>query len=297
MEYIEFLEAVEAGLRVKLGVEIKIDARELLKNNVRREVMVIQVDQERATPCIPLESLYAMHQLGESLEKIVDKVVAIVKNNPNLTDDNIEKIKEWDYAKELVEARIINTENNREFLSDVPHREFLDCSVVYYVNISDWELGDCHASMKVTNQHLAIWGITVDELDDYARRNYLKKEMTFQSMDEVMAELLGEEIKEEDLMEVANKPMYVLSNRERQYGAVVMLDQDTLKSIYKKLNDEFYILPSSVHELILVPGEMSMEVMELKEMVTSINATEVSEEDVLSNSIYYYDGEKVSVVA
>ncbi|MFI3172214.1 MAG: DUF5688 family protein [Eubacteriales bacterium] len=296
MEYIEFLEAVEAGLRVKLGEKIKIDAHELLKNNVRREVMVIQVDQERATPCIPLESLYAMHQLGKSLEEIIDKVVAIVQNNPNLTECDIDKIREWDYAKELVEARIINTKNNREFLSDVPHREFLDCSVVYYVNISDWELGDCHASMKVTNQHLAIWGITLDQLDDCARRNYTERKITFQSMNEVMMELMGAEIGKEEIREVPDNLMYVLSNAERQYGAVVMMDKEMLQFVCKKLDDTFYLIPSSVHELIIIPKKIAMEEKDLKEMVVSVNET-LEEEDVLSDSIYYYDGEKVSVVA
>ncbi len=295
MEYAEFLEAVEVGLRTRLGETIQIDSHELLKNNVRREVMVIRVDQERATPCIPLESLYAMHQLGETLEEIIDKVVAIVQDNPNITVEDIKRIQNWDYVKELVEVRIVGTENNQEFLSEVPHREFLDCSVIYYLNVDSWIVGDRHASIKITNQNMSMWGITIEELDKCASTNYLKKEITFQSMQEVLAELLENE--QEGDLEDESKPMYVLSNKERQYGAVVMTDDKMLQSVYQKLKGDYYILPSSLHELILVPIEMAIEISELKEMVVSINEAVVSDDEILSNSIYYYDGEKVSVVA
>lgn len=295
MEYIEFLEAVETGLRTRLGETIQIDAQELLKNNVRREVMVIRVGQERATPCIPIESLYAMYQLGEPLEEIIDKVVAIVQDNSNIKEIEINRIQEWDYVKELVEARIIGTENNKEFLADLPHREFLDCSIIYYLNVNSWVVGEYQASMKITNQNMNMWGVTEEELDQCARANYLKKEIRFQSMQEVLAELLGNEA--EAGLEDGNKPMYVLSNKERQYGAVVVRDEETLQSVYKKLKGDYYILPSSVHELILVPSIIEMDAKELKEMVVSINDADVSADEVLSNSVYYYDGEKVSVVA
>ncbi|MFI3201553.1 MAG: DUF5688 family protein [Eubacteriales bacterium] len=297
MEYVEFIETIKLGLRQRLGETIQIEIHDLLKNNVKREVMVIKIDTDRVTPCIPLESVYAMYQLDESLDDIIDKVVEIEQDNAIVIGENLIQIKDWDVVKELVESRVVSSKNNQKFLLDVPHKEFLDCSVVYYVNANNWVEGDHRASIKVTNEKLAMWGVSIQELDEWARKNYYKQEIIFQSMEEVLLELLGEESNEEESVEVGNKPMYVLSNKDRKNGAVVMLDEETLHSVYGNLKDTFYLIPSSVHELIVIPSEMALGVKELKEMVVSVNQTEVDEEDILTDSIYYYDGEKVNVVA
>jgi hypothetical protein len=102
-----------------------------------------------------------------------------------------------------------------------------------------------------------------------------------------MDELIGQVISGENRV-----PMYVLTNRSHYYGAACMLYPKLLKCIGEGLDSNFYVLPSSVHELIILQDLGMEDAATLMDMVKEVNATEVKEEEVLSDSVYYYDREK-----
>ena len=81
---------------------------------------------------------------------------------------------------------------------------------------------------------------------------------------------------------------YVMTNKRRKYGASILLFEDELASVAEKMHGDFYILPSSVHEVLAVPEDL-MKDQELKEMVKNINDSEVAEEEILSYTIYKYN--------
>ena len=86
-------------------------------------------------------------------------------------------------------------------------------------------------------------------------------------------------------------PMYVLSNKEKTMGAACILYDSILTLIGERLQDDFYILPSSIHECIVVPMNITTTKKELQEMVREINATQVIPEEVLSDEVYTYTRE------
>ena len=90
-------------------------------------------------------------------------------------------------------------------------------------------------------------------------------------------------------------PMWVLSNESRVDGAVAIASQETLKAAHEKLGEDFYVLPSSRHEILLVPQSMVTDVEDLKQMVKEVNATEVSKIDKLSDSVYHFNGRHLSI--
>lgn len=161
-------------------------------------------------------------------------------------------------------------------------------------------------SVPITNQLMENYGVTVGELHEVATQNM--DELTpasFKSMNEVMAEMMlpsliaecgGNREQAEQMLEAMMPPMedgkmYVLTNEQKTNGAAVILNEKVMDQISEKVGGEFYILPSSVHELLIVPRDAGMEVSELEKMVCEVNATQVSVEERLSDHVYAYDAQ------
>ena len=87
--------------------------------------------------------------------------------------------------------------------------------------------------------------------------------------------------------------MYIVSNEKKLNGASAILYKDSLQSIARRLNSDFYIIPSSVHEVIAIPYNDFTKKQEsfLKETIAFVNNTEVSTQDVLSNNLYFFSRE------
>ena len=84
-------------------------------------------------------------------------------------------------------------------------------------------------------------------------------------------------------------PMYIMTNRQEVNGASVLLYDDVLQTFALKKKTDFYIMPSSIHEVILIPKSKSPDLKDLNEMINEVNETQVQEEEVLSDHAYYYE--------
>ena len=177
-----------------------------------------------------------------------------------------------------------------ELLESIPHRKFLDLAVVYYysVRISD----DVAGSMIITNEHLNMLGITEEELYDTAKNNGDKfQPVRIRHMEDLLYEL-GRKVGVEVLKTETDQPMLcVMTNTKNLFGAIAMTFTDELECFSMQIENSFYLLPSSVHEVILVPDCKDFSRDYFKNMVMEINATQVDATEVLSDNIYYYDKE------
>ena len=195
-----------------------------------------------------------------------------------------EKVKSYDFVKGRIIYRLVNRERNRKLLEDVPYKEYLDLAIVYYVLLEMDEYG--MASMLVRREHLKMWKVSEEDIYYRACKNTQKLlPYDFSTMRSVIMELLeiGREIEEQ------TGKMYILSNVMRSYGACAMMYPDLLRKIGEELEENYYILPSSVHETIIVAESEAPGKEELCEMIEEINETQVEEEEVLSNRAYYYE--------
>lgn len=150
----------------------------------------------------------------------------------------------------------------------------------------------------IHNSHMEMWRTCMEELFRLAQVN---TPVLFPWKYSTLWEILREDIRagqEEDGQEAALYtsapdviPMRVLTNSKRSYGAACILYPGVLEEVAQRMGGSFYILPSSVHEVIFMPhGRMRPEEA-LKEMIYDINRTQVEPEEVLSDSLYYYDAE------
>ena len=142
------------------------------------------------------------------------------------------------------------------------------------------------------NVHLRLWDVTKEDLYRAAEEN-TQKLMPYEirSMAEVLREIMDDY--EEEMEQFSDSvPMYVLSNRNKVEGAACMLYPDLLRDFSDKEGSSFYIIPSSIHELLLLPVEDDSDSAEIKGMIKEVNDTQVSEEEILSYSLYYYDSKE-----
>ena len=233
-----------------------------------------------------------------SLEDILDEIAA-VRMESDVVGFSVDQITDWNKAKALVFPKLVNKADNEELLAERPNVGFAEnLAVTYAVEIKDDSIvrNGSKASAPVTNQMLESWGITVEELDRTARENINGKGQ-FKTMREVLIEMMGGNVPEFMLPPEEEDPsMFVLSNDDKINGAAALLDDGMLEDISNRLGGDFTILPSSIHEVIILPQNISQSRNELRDMVVDVNSTQVAPEERLSDNVYRYDSVTKQVV-
>lgn len=244
--------------------------------------------KDNVQPVIYLDDFYKRFEAGTNIDDIVNQVVEIYVTN-RINDIDIGSITDFETVKDRIIVAVYNTNANAEKLSNIPHRDYKDLSVYYRVDVPINEK-EGMGSMIVNDHILKLWNISMDELDEVAwvntRRMYPARLM---SMFEILQELCGGEM--DEMQDCLAKPtMYVLSNVNKLNGAVYIADADALAMVADALDDDYVVLPSSRHEVIIVPLKQidDNDYTYLKEMVYEINRKEVDAEDYLSDNIYKY---------
>lgn len=184
------------------------------------------------------------------------------------------------------QLQVVGAEKNERRLAMVPHHRFADLAAIIRVSIySDGSGGS--SSVLVTNEMLKSFELDADELFEVAKRNTVAtSHFECLALDEVMANLsFGKETIPITHFEPG---LYCLTNRTKMNGAAILAIPDLLAEILKDAPKSTYIIPSSIHEVLIFVGN-GMDVSALKTMVTEVNATEVPPEDVLSDSVYVFD--------
>lgn len=193
--------------------------------------------------------------------------------------------------------RLINTERNTALLEDIPHMEFLDLSIVFHCMVTQEETR-C-ATILVHNVHMKLWDVSVEELYQAAKKNTPRMmPCRFRSMAEVLCEIEEAENPEEYdydrcMEEFADsEPMYVLSNKNMIGGAACMLYPNLIRNISDTIDSSLFMIPSSVHEILILPVGNPEEGAKVKSMIKEINDTQAEPDEILSYSLYYYDREE-----
>lgn len=277
--------------------EVKVSIVNIVKNNNSiLKALQFKKDNNNIAPTIYLESYYEEYEEGRDINFIFDKIEEVYRRSIIENVPDFDFINDYRKAKDSVFCRVINTERNINLLEGVPHVECMDLSIVFYVTLN---IGKETGTVLIRNEHISNWNqkfgiIYQDALKNTKRilgsRIYSIEDVLiemFQGKDDPEA-LLTVQLLEEERIRGGSSPMYVLSNSEKYYGAACILDNEFLDDFSKKLNSDFYILPSSIHELIVVPDNNKMNTDMLKAMVTEVNATQVSREDYLSDNVYKY---------
>ena len=287
MTYYQFVQAVESKMKEVVNEDMALSIYTAEKNNgVKRQGITIAQKGINISPTIYLEEYYEKYLDGCSVEKIANDVLRLYQEVrlPKSWDED--KINSYESIEDKIVYRLVNLEANSNLLKEIPYVAYLDLAVIFYVMLEVNDYGT--ACMLIRNEHLDMWKVTPDDIYMKAKENTWKLlPSEFHTMRAMM-----EEYKKSGNY-VGMDILHVLTNKLKSFGAAVILYDGVLEMVGDFLEDNYYVLPSSVHEVIIVSEtEAPWGGAGLSEMVREINHTQVDEEDILSDTAYYYDREK-----
>lgn len=291
----EFQTIITEKVQAKLDEKITVRITDVTKNNgVVLKGMSFTGQGETISPTIYLEQYYEAYKEGSEWGELVDRIVDTFRLGTKNEIFDVQSFLDFDDAKEHIVFKIVNYEKNKKLLKEIPHKKIMDLAVVYYYLLSNDSLEN--ATILIYNNHLENWKITADELDEIAMKNTPKLlGADLRSITDVLNEMLKSRGIDTGFLDEEpdeNGSMYVLSNESKVFGAAAILYSEVLKTFADKIDSDLFILPSSVHEVIIIPKEDGMDWKKLQEMVVEVNSTQVEEVEVLSDSVYYYSREK-----
>jgi hypothetical protein len=290
-----FSKIIKFTLEAFFSKKVKVDVRKVTKNNnsVLTGLTIID-NSSNLAPTIYLESYFEDYKRGESISDICQRILKTYKNNKATDDFDVSIVTNFNHAKDNICCKLINAEHNAELLADAPHIIIEDLAVIFYILAMNNESGI--GTITVRNNIFEMWNITLEQLYDLALDNTMKinKEEILTHSD-IMKELFKNNLLDEDfvLNEIINDfpmQMFVVTNKSSLNGAITLFYDGLMKKFSKMVGGSFYILPSSIHEVLFIPCVNNhMSVDDFRDMVRSINKTEISKEDFLSDNIYYYN--------
>jgi len=315
--FTSFTQIILSSLQKKMGGDYKLFAHIVKKNNgVEMTGIVAGRKGCNTSPTIYINEYYHKGMTEEEIEKTAEILYENFRQAEFKEDLDLSDFLNYQIASKRLAVKLINAEKNRELLHQVPHKLFHNLALVAYYPVQEIPF-EGKALILIHHTHRKMWQVDDETLMNDAIRNTPKLfpgeiESMKNVMKKILREQLGEIFNQEEMQKLGISgeeslekavfheeqsglgavPMYVLSNQQKLYGAVCMLYPNILKNFCSKVKKDCYILPSSVHEVILVPADAIADEYSLREIVTDINRTQVAEDEVLADCVYYYSRTK-----
>ena len=299
MEYEIFKGVVEEKFKEFLPEkyqDAQVEIRPVDKVNRTLDGLSIRVNEQgmNISPTIYVNHMYEDYVTTENLNATLERAAeGFMKAMEQKESINVNELTNAECAKDKIVFQLINTEQNKEMLANMPHREFKDLSVIYRMVVKID--GEGIASTPIHHGLAEKLGFTEEQLFKLAAENTKRLlPPVVKSMNDVMREIfmkdgMPPEIADMMLGEMPpEQQMYVISNNKGINGAVSMLYEDGLHDLAEKLGSDLYIMPSSIHEVIAVSTDLGNP-NELAAMVAEINMDQVALDERLSNQVYHYD--------
>lgn len=291
--YDELLGAMHRNLQFEGAIFIEC---EVPKNNGIWKGIEIHIPESTAAPIIYPDRMYDLRYPGEPIktlaERLSDKVwKEICRENEIIAKQfNNLMCQETDFP---LSAAVVSYEINKEWLKDIPHEQIEDLAVYPKINIGT------DAMVRVTPEILSKLHITKEEALKEAKKNTAKN-MVFKNLEEILFSDVVErdgdpEITSALMPSSTESPMFVLTNKERHDGAAMIACPEVLQTVHELMGDDYYILPSSVHEVLIVPKHIPLLLEDMQKTVRQINEESVEPIDRLSDNVYEFDGRNLKI--
>lgn len=296
MTYNRFQDCLEEQLAEQIPEGCHISIHKVIKNNdLQLDSLVILSKQVNVSPNFYLQQYYEKYLHGMSMEMIISDVL-----------ENYEKTRRMmgkyqidlslDACRDKITYRLSSGEKNRKRLENVPFVPFLDMVITFHVLMMEEE--DGIGSVMVRDAMLQEWKISTKELFQLAQENTMRMfPLQVHSMTQMLSNLekehpeLTEEYPEEMLQEQEFQNTLVVSNQKGINGAAVLLYPGCLAQLEEQCAGDYYILPSSIHEVLVLPDRDQIYRSGLQNMVREVNENCVQPDEVLSDHVYHYSSE------
>lgn len=283
MNFETFVESIVETLQERMGDVYEIRVIQVTKNNGVELTGVAMIRQEDSVfPTIYLEGLYEELLRGETIDSLADRIINCHEEQSMALDLDMDFFHDYNSVRNRIFYKLVSFAENKKFLADAPHLRWNDLAIVFYYELEEDVLAG--ASITINRQHMLMWKQDAESLYRTAVRN-TKREMPelLVSIRELVEDVTGITVQGED-----DLPMYVLTNREKRFGASAMLYSGQMQELAEQFGCDLLILPSSVHEVLLLPDDHCQEYSFYRQMVSEVNKTQVEPEEVLSYGLYRY---------
>ena len=289
-----FAEAAEKEFGRGGANDIEIENRLVDKVNETYDAFTVKHTGSDVGVNISINDAYdAYVRQDASIEELtaaaVERTAEALQNAPSISN-GINDIQNYDVMKNKLVMEVVSTEANAELLETIPHKDIEDMAVIYRFDVKDI-VGD-GASIVVTNKMLDNYGVTPEQLHADAVKNAPEiRPIVIQGMAEVLAKQMGVEDLEMLGLNIPpeQEQIFVASVPDNVHGAGVLAYEDFMDKAAEKVGGDFYILPSSIHEVLIVPDNGMMDLAALENMVREVNATTVDPSEKLTDNVYHYD--------
>lgn len=297
----EFMQYIAENVKEYLPPSFEnaeISVEEVHKNNdTTLNGIVIRKEEERACPRIYLDQMYEEYKEGKDVDQCVGDVadVRVEADAPEL-EEYMDTLKEYENVKPMLQVRICDPERNKEANKDRVVTEQGDFSATYSVNLNESERGV--ASIPIVTSMLEMWKITKEQLHQDAMQADMMREPTFFSVEDVVMNLMDpghhahNYLKDTNSIDVEPNSLFCLSNESKFNGASYIIHEDITQKIGEMIGGDYYVLPSSIHETLIVPDTGLHDVNELEAMVKEVNETQVALDEILSDKVQHYDSKE-----
>lgn len=303
MDYEIFKDVIEDQIKDYLPDSFKnadILIRRAHETNESYDEICAILSDEKMSPAVGIKYYYEKYREKENIQSILRELAGSIVELHDIKKE-VEDIVDLDNVQHNILYAVVNTEANREFLENAPHRQLQDLSVVYRIRLGNDEYGK-EISMKINNDIMNQMKLTEQNLFDLASENtnriYPAKAV---SMEEQIREILQRQGMDNETIDVLvdarmlrESPLWVVKNDAPVGGAAIIANTDVFDELSQKIGDDLYIIPSSVHEVLVMPAGQN-DALKLADMVLDINRTETLLVDRLSNQIYKYDKENKEI--
>lgn len=293
MDYRIFVEKMREQVQEHLGkdYEVQITTNPKLNGTEKTGLSISRTQEpQQVMPIIYLEECFERYLQEKEFSECVEEICVVYKHQKENEEkimaelESIENMNRWEKVQNKVYPMLVSAKENEDLKEKYFYQEYLDFLVLYIIRVTEVGIG----SIKITKQMVKSWKVSEYEIHHQAVENLKTDGYRVRSLNSVVKEnLLGiTEDTEEEIEEA--EPMYVLTNQIKYFGAAgIFLCAEMFQKIVGKQN--FYILPSSVHELILIKDIDGYDMETLSTMVRNVNEEQVTEDERLSNHAYYYD--------
>ncbi len=284
---------VKTILDERTGGDTTVETRTVDKMNETYDAITVKPEDSIIGVNLNASALYKEYEDGRSYDTIVNGAADVATNAlDNKPAFDVDKFSNYDKMKSTLAMEVVSAERNAELLETVPHKNMEDMAIVYRIVHDSSSEG--RSSILVTNKMLDNYGITAEQL--HADAMSIAPEVrpaVIQGLSEVMAEMMGAEQAEMlGLGPKADEPIFVATVEDKTQGAGILAYQDFMDQAAERAGGDFFILPSSIHEVLIVPDNGEMKLQELEAMVRDVNATQVAPMDKLTDSVYHYDAQE-----
>lgn len=287
MNYQDFITNVINHFEAQFDDDTTVQLQTIAKNNgTFLDALVITNSSINISPTIYLNPYYHRLLDGVSFEDICDDILDTYQAHMPKESIDISFFTDFDQVRERIIYKLVNYKQNQDLLDKIPHYRYLDFAITFHCLLNS--SSEDYATIQIYNKHLDYWGISDNELYELAKANTPKLlPPRLENMINIISHLLPEDCEEDELC-----PMYILSNQSRLNGASCILYDGLLQSISDRFDKDLVVIPSSIHETLLLPIEGIDSLDEYTAMIKEVNETQLTDEEVLSDHAYFFSREQ-----